>query len=414
MIKWLYGTSIKGYGFLLHLAAFFGNEKARKWIDGRKAWSNALLKAITPNTSWIWFHCASLGEFEQGRPLMEAYRKKYPDKKLLLTFFSPSGYEIRKNYPGADHVCYLPLDTAANAEKFLDIVQPEKVFFIKYEFWFNLLEAAVQRNIPVYLVAAIFRPGQWFLQPYAKHLASTLKKVTRFFVQDEGSKKILLDNGIQNVTLAGDTRFDRVIQIAENFSDINGIREWKGDNFLIVAGSTWLADEELLLDAFVQQSHSVKLILVPHETDESHLLQLKRLLEKKGLLQTAVFFSEQALPFDVSSSILIVDTIGLLSRLYRYADMAHIGGGFGVGIHNSLEAAVYGIPLSWGPNYRKFREANGLLEVGAAKAVSKSSTLSDYITGLRSNPEIRKQKGELAKAFVYQHHGASELILEYV
>lgn len=413
-MEWLYGLVIRGYGLLLQLAAFTGNTKARAWINGRKNWADNLKKSIPADSSWVWFHCASLGEFEQGRPLIERFRQEYPQYKILLTFFSPSGYEIRKNYTYADHVCYLPLDTAHNAGLFLDIVQPKKIFFIKYEFWFNLLSAAVQRNIPVYLVAAVFRQSHWFFKPSAQSFLSTLKKVTHFFVQDETSKNLLNAYDISNCTVTGDTRFDRVIQIAEESEDIKDISNWKKDQFLVVAGSTWLPDEELILDSFLRCQGKLKLVLVPHETNAVHITQLKKILERRGLGNDVLLYSERRTALDPEKQILIIDTIGLLSRVYRHGDLAYIGGGFGVGIHNSLEAAVYGIPLSWGPHYQKFREAIGLIEVGAAMSITTSDDLTARINSLQAHPAEKEQQGHQAKSFVYKHRGATQRILEQV
>ena len=410
----LYNLAIASYGMLLRLVALAGNSKAGKWVVGRQDWSSLLKNNIDSDSKWVWFHCASLGEFEQGRPLIEAYREKYPTKKILLTFFSPSGYEIRKNYSQADYVCYLPLDTRFNAELFLDIVKPEKIFFIKYEFWFNFLNAAIQRNIPVFLIAAIFRPNHWFFKSYATSFLNTLKKVNHFFVQDESSKMILNNKGIHNVTLTGDTRFDRVLAVATQALPIEGIEEFVSKQPLLVAGSTWPEDEEIILDAFSHCSNEMRLIVVPHETDKAHIDQLKMKLKKKGFSEQVLFYSEISSGFSAEKSILVIDTIGLLSRLYRYADLAYIGGGFGAGIHNSLEAAVYGVPLVWGPNYSKFLEAKSLIALKAARPVDNVKSLHNWIDELKHHPAIKSDAGQAAKSFVYQHRGATALILEQV
>ena len=408
----VYSLTIHLYGLAVRLVAFFGNSKAKLWIAGRKNWRNQLAALTEQKHRWVWFHCASLGEFEQGRPLIEKYKQLHPELKILLTFFSPSGYESKKNYSGADAVMYLPLDTVSNANQFIKILQPEKVFFIKYEFWFNFLIVLNERKIPVYLISTIFRDNQWFFRRGTGSFLKQLRLVTHYFVQDEHSANILKSKGINQVTVSGDTRFDRVISISKNPFSVIPIENWVKDAFVIVAGSTWEPDENILLEYLKKDTTGCKLIMVPHEVDRNHLDQLTSKLSKKKLLQRTQFLSASENLLDQHSNILIIDRIGLLSGMYRFANITYIGGGFGAGIHNTLEAAVYGKPVLFGPNYQKFNEAKALIKEGAAKSFKNQEEFEMIMQDLSLNKHHLEQTGQAAKKYVLDHAGATDAILK--
>lgn len=411
-MRFLYNISIRVYGAVLKLAAFGGNKKAVAWSSGRHAWQSGLQHKISERKGpWVWFHCASLGEFEQGRPLIEAYREKHPHKNILLTFFSPSGFEIRKNYNGVDAVMYLPLDTPKNARSFIRIVRPESVFFIKYEFWFNLLTELNRNKIPVYLVSSIFRKSHWFFKPFAYGFLNELKKVRHFFVQNEDSASILRSKGITGVTVSGDTRFDRVITVAGSANALEWTARWKGNRKLIVAGSTWPEDEKVLLTTFNALPDDFCLLLVPHEIGTSHLEDLRKSIRS---FSTFEFFSESNGNIKPESRIVVVDKIGLLNKLYKYADFSYIGGGFGKGIHNVLEAAVYGMPVFFGPEHRKFKEALDLISIESATAIRSSKELTDAILALYNNDQTAHLRGERAGKYVLEQSGATIRIMNAI
>lgn len=414
MTNILYGLAIRSYGWLLCVAAAAGNPKAKAWVNGRHDWKNRLEKALAGRKGWVWFHCASLGEFEQGRPVLEEYRRRHPEKHVLLTFFSPSGYEVRKDYTGADVVCYLPLDTAGNVAAFVGAVNPEKVFFIKYEYWFNLLRELNKRDIPVYLVSSIFRKGQWFFHPLAGSFLRQLRRVRHFFVQDADSEKLLHAAGIRQVTVSGDTRFDRVMTVASTGEPIDWPANWKKSRPLLVAGSTWPKDEALLLDLIKSGKEDFLLLLVPHETDADHLAGIDREIARQGLTGVAQRLSELKTEPFAETRIVVVDRIGLLSRLYKHATIAYIGGGFGVGIHNTLEAAVYGVPLLFGPNYMKFSEAVGLIACGGAVSVQNRKELSDGLARWLKDVDAKNLAGKASGEFVKTRTGATHRILEAI
>ncbi|MFM2207859.1 MAG: hypothetical protein RL213_1834 [Bacteroidota bacterium] len=406
----LYNITIRLYGMFLHLAAFAGHPKAKQWVSGRRKWDAELAKCIQGGP-WVWFHCASLGEFEQGRPLLEAYRRQHPEKKILLTFFSPSGYEIRKDYREADCVSYLPLDTPRNAARFLEIVRPECVFFIKYEYWFNFLKACNGAGAPVYLVSSIFRQRQWFFGPLAGSFLKELASVKHYFVQDEESADLLRSKGIGQVTVSGDTRFDRVKTIADSGEKMEWLETWKGAGQLLVAGSTWPEDEKLLAEYVSGAGRGIRLLLVPHETGENHLREIEVLLEKHGWSDTAKRLSSiTGLP-DADVQIIIVDRIGLLSKCYRYATVAYIGGGFGAGIHNTLEAAVFGVPVVFGPNYLKFKEARDLVQLNAAVSINDFESLAGTLDTWFNSSETRLSSGRIGGEYVSKQAGATARIL---
>jgi len=348
-MNFLYNLSISLYSILTRLSAPF-NIKAKQISEGRAQTFARIKEKMKPDKPIIWVHCASLGEFEQGRPLIEAIRKQHPKYQIFLSFFSPSGYEIRKNYDLAETIIYLPADTKSNAKKLIDLVRPEIVFFVKYEFWFHYISELKKRNIPLYLVSAIFRENQMFFKNtlVGKWYRKMLPNFEHFFVQDNQSIQLLATIGITQVTKAGDTRFDRVAKIARNGKSILLVEKFKGNSQLVVAGSTWKPDEELLVD-YIHSHPDTKFIIAPHETKRGNVERLINLLKT-----TVICYTEASDETVMNRQVLIVDTIGILSSIYKYADLAYIGGGFGVGIHNTLEAAIFGMPILFGPNYLKF------------------------------------------------------------
>jgi 3-deoxy-D-manno-octulosonic-acid transferase len=398
----IYNIGIYFYGAFIFIASLF-NDKARKLRFGQKEAFALLAEKIEPNASYVWFHAASLGEFEQGRPVIELLKKESPDAKILLTFFSPSGYEIRKNYAGADIVSYLPLDTRCAARKFVRLVNPSKVVFIKYEFWPNYLLALQSQNVPVFSISAIFRSSQVFFKPYGTWYLNLLKTFSHIFVQDKISEELLLLNGVSAVSVAGDTRFDRVADLAKQAKSIPVVEAFVKDaEKVIVAGSSWPKDEELLV-RYLKEHADVKLILVPHEIHETHISGIVKLLSTDFVRYT------QADELTVGkSNCLIVDTIGVLSSIYRYANVAYIGGGFGVGIHNTLEAAVWNMPVVFGPNYQKFREARELIAIGGGFSITTYEELEATFDRLF----VDDNTGSAAGMYVNQNTGATGLILK--
>ena len=404
----MYYLAILLYSFAVRLAAPF-NKKAKKMLAGQKETFSILKKQLDPEASYIWFHAASLGEFEQGRPLMERIRKDNPEYKILLTFFSPSGYEVRKNYSGADIICYLPFDHFWNAKKFLLLVKPAIAIFIKYEFWMNYLDRLKRLQIPTYIISAIFRPNQIFFRWYARPYREILKNYKWFFVQDQHSLDLLRRFGHDNASIAGDTRFDRVYEIFEQRKELPLIERFlnqneNGKNLVFVAGSTWIKDEDILIP-YINQHTEIKLIIAPHEIDEQRIQALKSRFTRK------VIRYSQANESSVSDAgCLIIDCIGLLSSVYRYGDLAYIGGGFGKGIHNILEAAVYGIPVMFGPNYHKFREATELIACRGAFAVNNEEDFSARMNDYLSYSGLIRENGESAKEYVIGNLGATDRI----
>ena len=401
-----YNLAIYLYGFFIHCASFF-NEKAALWVKGRKDWEAKLKSVLQGSNAVIWFHCASLGEFEQGRPLIEKIKIKYPQSKILLTFFSPSGYEIRKNYSGADVVFYLPLDTVYNARTFIDIVKPERVFFVKYEFWFNYLRELKNRNIPTYLISAIFRREQHFFSSIGKWSRQGLDTYKHIFVQDENSLSLLNEFGYNNVIVAGDTRFDRVNKLVAKAKKYDLIQVFKGEIPLVLAGSTWQADEDILASLSLT---NFKLIIAPHEISESNLGSLMQKFSKYN----PVRYSEANDASLKNARVLIIDNIGILSSLYGYASIAYIGGGFGKGIHNVLEAAAYGMPVLFGPNYQKFQEAVELIQLKAAYSVNSTEELKEKLNLFLNDSVLLKETSLVSKKYVEQKTGATDIILNVV
>lgn len=394
------------------------NEKVKKMWIGERAAFGVLQKQVEPNAKYIWFHAASLGEFEQGRPLIEKIKKEYPNYKILLTFFSPSGYEVRKNYEQADIVTYLPIDTVANAQRFLRIVRPVMAFFIKYEFWYNYLHILRHRNIPVYSVSSIFRPNQIFFRPYGRQYAAVLKCFSHFFVQNDLSKSLLAKIGINNVTVVGDTRFDRVLQIKDNskklplvdkFIDNQDVKLANGvTNSLhrvFVAGSSWLPDEEIFIKYF-NEHNDWKLIIAPHIIADTHLRQILQLLKGKKV----VLYTEATETNVADADVLVINCFGLLSSIYHYGDVAYVGGGFGAGIHNVLEAAVWGIPVVFGPNNKRFAEAQGLLASGGGFEIDNYEKFALIMDRFCSDKVFLQNSGNAAGSFVKQLSGATNKV----
>ncbi|MDR0845131.1 MAG: 3-deoxy-D-manno-octulosonic acid transferase [Tannerella sp.] len=391
----------------MELASFF-NRKARMTRLGQWHTNKILREKIDRNAQYIWFHAASLGEFEQGRPLMELIRKKYPQYKILLTFFSPSGYEVRKNYDGADVICYLPFDTPYKVNKFIHLANPAAAIFIKYEFWFNYLSELKRRGIPTYLVSAIFRRSQFFFKPYGKWYLTVLHCFNRLFVQDDASAQLLAEYGVTDVSVCGDTRFDRVLDVKRQARLLPIIEDFIGKEkkLILVAGSTWPPDENIILPYF--NTHpEIKLIIAPHEIHQEHLMDIESKLERPS-----VRFSETNEQTVSDKDCLIIDSFGLLSSIYRYGQVAYIGGGFGKGIHNTLEAAVYGIPVLFGPKYQKFREARELIQVGGGFALNSESAFVTKINDFIAHPEIRLKISDIVSEYMQQNSGVTEKILK--
>lgn len=403
----MYNIIIYIYQFGVMLYSLF-NEKVRKMWRGERDAIRVLREKVNPNEQYVWFHAASLGEFEQGRPLIEQMRQEHPEYKILLTFFSPSGYEVRKNYEGADIVCYLPLDTITNARKFLRAVRPVMAFFIKYEFWYNYLHILKHRNVPVYSVSSIFRPEQVFFKWYGRRYGKVLNCFTHFFVQNEESKKLLSSIGIDCVTVSGDTRFDRVLGVKKASKALPIVDSFVGDKLAFVAGSSWLPDEEIFIKYF-NEHKDWKLVIAPHVIDESHLTQILALLDRKTVRYTQTTPEEAA-----EADCLIIDCYGLLSGIYRYGDVSYVGGGFGVGIHNVLEAAVWNIPVIFGPNNKRFQEAQGLLRAEGGFEIQNYSDFEAVMNRFIADNDHLKASGNIAGEFVQGHFGASEIILNSV
>ncbi|WP_421920905.1 3-deoxy-D-manno-octulosonic acid transferase [Marinifilum sp.] len=403
-----YNLSIRMYVLLVRIAAFF-NPKAKQWVDGRQNWRTRLKEAVEGEKNIVWFHSASLGEFEQGRPVIESFKKQHPDCKILLTFFSPSGYEVRKNYDGADFIFYLPADFAGNAKLFMDIVQPQMAFFIKYEFWHHYLKELKRRNVPTYLFSAIFRPNQLFFKSYGAFYKKMLSAFTHLFVQNQESVDLLKGIGFTNVTLNGDTRFDRVYTIATGSKSLPKLESFARGREVLIAGSTWPKDEENIIRYLNTSKNSYKYIIAAHEVDEDHINRITFKIEKLWVRYTKATKEEIA-----AAEVLVIDCIGVLSSLYRYGSVSYIGGGFGRGIHNTLEAATFGLPVIFGPNYHKFQEATDLLEIGAAKSYQSYEDLKSLLDLYCQDSKEKLSAGEKSKNYVDKMRGASNKILSKI
>jgi 3-deoxy-D-manno-octulosonic-acid transferase len=393
-------------------AASLVNEKAKLWVNGRIDILRKIERTLAGNhhkKKIAWFHCASLGEFEQGRPVIEAFKEAMPDYLIFLTFFSPSGYEIRKNYPGADHVFYLPADYAGMAAKFVKTLSPDIVFFIKYEYWYNYLAVLKQRGIPTYMVSAIFRPSQIFFKWYGSWFRKQLNNLTWFFVQDEDSEKLLRKIGIGRVSVSGDTRFDRVSEIAKQENPVEGVDEFCKDSRVLLAGSTWPDDEKILLPFILENKTKFKFIIAPHEVYKERIDGLMSEVGPGGLR-----FSQAGETNIRDARILVIDSIGILASLYRYAFISFVGGGFGVGIHNILEPATFGVPMIFGPNYERSKEARDLIREGGAISIKSEEDFHTAVGRLTDVPGERDRASAICAAYVTSHKGATAHILKHL
>lgn len=408
MGDFFYNLGICLYDFMVHVLAPF-SRKPRWMMKGHWVVYKLIRQQREKEAKYIWFHAASLGEFEQGRPLIEKIRELHPEYKILLTFFSPSGYTVRKNYQGADIICYLPFDKPRNVKKFLDLARPCMAFFIKYEFWKNYLEELKKRHIPVYSVSSIFRKDQVFFKWYGGTYRHVLDNFDHLFVQNEASKRFLAKINVTRVTVVGDTRFDRVLQIREQAKVLPLVEKFKGDSLTLVAGSSWGPDEDLFIEYF--NTHpEMKLIIAPHVIDENHIAEI---IDK--LKRPYVRYSSKSIERKVQNAdCLIIDCFGLLSSIYRYGEIAYIGGGFGVGIHNTLEAAVYGVPVLFGPKYQKFQEAIQLIENKAAYSIKDYEELASLLDRFFTDKAFFDETGNNAGRYVTSNAGATEKILNMI
>lgn len=397
--------------FGIMIASLF-NEKVRKMWRGEREAVKVLKAKVDPTAQYVWFHAASLGEFEQGRPLMEQLRKDHPEYKILLTFYSPSGYEVRKNYAGADIICYMPVDTVTNARRFLRAVRPVMAFFIKYEFWYNHLHILKHRGVPTYSVSSIFRPDQVFFKWYGREYGHVLKCFTHFYVQNEESRQLLAKIGITNSTVTGDTRFDRVLQIKDAAKELPLVEAFVGKQSsdaqqkVFVAGSSWLPDEQIFMKYFNEHT-DWKLIVAPHVIGEDHLKQIAALTDRK-----MVRYTQATQENVVDADILIVDCFGLLSSIYHYADIAYVGGGFGVGIHNVLEAAVWNIPVIFGPNNKRFQEAQELMAAGGGFEITDDASFRQLMDCMDSDSSQLHSASKAAGNYVASGAGATRRVLD--
>ena len=408
----MYNVAISIYAFFLRLIAPF-HKKVKLMVEGHANTYEILKSKVDPSSKYVWFHVASLGEYEQALPMIETIRKKKPTYKILLTFFSPSGYEVQKDNELVDIVCYLPFDRKRNVKRFLDLAQPDIAIFVKYEFWYNFIHELYKRDIPVYLISAIFRPNQLFFKPWGNVFKKILHYYTQLFVQDKKSKQLLNGHGLNNVTVMGDTRMDRVIKIKDDALDLPIVEEFttvRNNQSVLVAGSSWPEDENLLINYFNKHAY-LKLIIAPHLINEGHLKQIESKLKRPFIRYS------QAQTDDVNIlnyACLIIDNFGLLSSIYRYGQIAYIGGGFGAGIHNLPEAAVYGIPVIFGPNHKKFLEAKELLKSGGGFTISDESELNKVLKDFVTSPEDLEISGEAAAKYIYKSAGATQKIIDKI
>lgn len=408
-MKLLYNIAMLIYQSFIWLASKFNNNKATLFLSGRENVFALLEQKRLSGEHYVWFHAASLGEFEQGRPIMESLKNSHPEFKILLTFFSPSGYEVRKDYQGADIICYLPMDMSWNVKRFLDIVQPDCAIFIKYEFWMNYLLELKKRQIKTYIVSAIFRESQLFFRSYGGFYRRLLKSFTHLFVQNDESVRLLHSIGFDNVTKVGDTRFDRVADIAAKSKDLPIVQAFKSDTKVLIAGSSWPNDENILLPYF-NQNFPLKLIIAPHEIDEEHLQSIISQLKRPYIR-----YSQATIENVKEADCLIIDCFGLLSSIYRYGEIAYIGGGFGVGIHNILEAAVYGIPVIFGPNYKKFQEAVDLIELGGTFSIADYTGFSRLMSDLLvDNSSLYASSAAVSNDYSQRNRGATIKVLDII
>jgi len=406
-MKVLYNLGILIFSALAKLISPFNN-RASLWVNGRRGWEGKIAEKIKPGDRVLWMHCASLGEFEQGRPVIEAVKKQMPELKIVLTFFSPSGYEIRKNYDRVDCISYLPSDTPSNAVRFTELINPEFVIFVKYEFWNNYISVLYKRNIPLYLISGIFRHDQHFFKWYGSFFRGMLRKFEKIYVQDQSSVDLLSGIGIESVSLAGDTRFDRVVEIASSVKNIPQLNQFRQNEKLFLAGSSWRPDEEIIAEYINNFPTKMKWVFAPHEIDKSNIERLEKLFTVK-----CVRFSE----FTEESTdvrVLIMDNMGMLSSAYRYAYIAAIGGGFGKGIHNILEPACWGIPVLFGPNHDKFREAVELKKSGGARSFADFGEFKQILDSWLNDEKLYSVSAETASKYVKENTGATQIILKEI
>ena len=408
-----YNTSIKAYGMALKLASNF-NEKAKLWVDGRKNWEEKIASKLSKTDKVLWVHCSSLGEFEQGRPVIEALRENYPEHKIAVSFFSPSGYEIRKNYQGADLIFYLPLDTKSNAKKLIKILHPEILILVKYEYWFNLISELHQQNIPTIVVSAIFREKQNFFKNNGNNwFAKKLNLINHFFIQNKKSKMLLDSIHISQSTIAGDTRFDRVKQIIHQNNQLDFMDHFKANSKLIVVGSSWPKDEELFIELINQKlNNDWKILFAPHNLNEAEINHFIAKINQKTIKFSDL---EKTSIQDLNDAkVFILNTIGVLSKVYSYADITYIGGGFGAGIHNTLEAVTFGNPVVFGPKYKKFQEAVDLIEVGGGFTIANQHEFNEIMSQLMNDENFRNDAGKKAGDFVQNSPNATKMIMDYL
>ncbi len=406
----MYTFFIQMYGFAVSIAAHF-NPKAKLWISGRKNWKFKMKQAISSDDKIIWVHCSSLGEFEQGRPVMEKIKKEFPNHKLAVSFFSPSGFEIRKDYQGADFIFYLPLDTPKNTKRLIKILHPEVLILVKYEYWYNLLNRLQKKKIPVIVISAVIKEDHLFFRPFANWFQKRISGINHFFVQDNDSQNLLESIGIEQVTVSGDTRFDRVKEIMESNPKLDFMENFKGNSKLIVAGSTWPEDEEILIKFIGEKlPNDWKLIFAPHNIHEKEIKSLSEKISKK----TAIYTKSDENQIR-NAQIMIVDTVGMLTKIYAYADISYVGGGFTkTGVHNTLEPAVFGVPVIFGPNYENYFEAIDLLENKGAIRFIDQYDFDQKMLNLIENEDERKHRGNAAENYIQKKPNSTELIMEYL
>lgn len=418
----LYDLLVHFVGYSLKIVAAL-NPKMKLFVEGRKNVFEQIEQKISPGDKTIWFHAASLGEFEQGMPVMEKIRTLFPDHKIIVTFFSPSGFEVRKNNTIANLTVYLPLDTRQNAKHFLDLINPEMTFFIKYEYWPNYLNELKKRQLKTYLISGVLRENQVFFKWYGGFYRNCLTAFDYFFVQNESSKKLLQSLGYQNVKISGDTRFDRVVSILERDNTLDFIEEFKNNTTTIVIGSSWPKDEELLINFINNSAENVKFIIAPHNIKSEQILELQKSITKKSILFSDYSDSVQTEPHAGTGrdlplweyDVFIINTIGILTKIYRYADIAYVGGGFGnPGVHNILEPATFGIPIVIGPNFNHFAEAIALVNMEGCISISSQNQLNETFSTLLSNEDIRHEKGHICSTFVQMNKGATDIILNHL
>ncbi|WP_313790101.1 3-deoxy-D-manno-octulosonic acid transferase [Flagellimonas lutimaris] len=407
-LRFLYNILINIAWVGLKVVALF-NAKIKLFVKGRKNSFPILKEKIASNSKSIWVHVASLGEFEQGLPILERLRTKYPEHKLVLSFFSPSGYEVKKNTTVADVVVYLPMDSNSKVKRFLNLINPELAIFVKYEVWPNYLYHLKKRKIPTILVSAIFSKRQIYFKSYGRFMRKSLDTFSHFFVQDEKSKKLLESIGFNNATIGGDTRLDRVSEILKRNNQLDFMNRFKNNQLCLVAGSTWPEDEELLINHINNTKEKMKFVIAPHEIKPAHIEKITSALQKRTILYSEIG-SQNLKEFDI----LVVDTIGLLTKIYSYANIAYVGGGFATGLHNTMEPAVFGIPIIIGPQFEGFKEAKDLVKEGGIIPISSQGSFNNLMSELLDNPVSIKNIGEINSNYINSNRGAANLIMQHI